>query len=229
MATLTLAVPVISPVVLNSPTSWYKTRDGLKEQMKNTWAKYGKWFKYYAETSKVPAEILLAFAMVESGGNPLAGGSNSKTQGLMQWNRTFTGGTGNPDFTLSKEFLKGRLSQAEKEKLASFKITFDAKGNTRTLTQADLQNPELNILIGSIILGQYIDEVWGKDPDGKIRMDRIIAKYNWGLKGFKENGLATKNIKDVLANVPLTTKTYIEKMLGKNGALDIAVNDKITA
>jgi soluble lytic murein transglycosylase-like protein len=229
MATLTLAVPVISPVVLVSPTSWYKTRDGLKTQIKNTWAKYGNYFKYYAETSKVPAEILLAFTMIESGGNPLAGGSGSKTQGLMQWNRIYTGGKGNPDFTLTKEFMKGRLSPAEKEKLASFGITFDAKGNTRTLTQADLQNPELNILIGSIILGQYIDTTWGKDADGKIRMDRIIALYNWGSGGFKERGIATKSIKDVLASVPSTTKAYIEKMLGKNGALDIVVNDKITA
>jgi len=227
MATLTLYAPVVSPVTLNSPTSWYKTRQGLKDQMVKTWAKYGKWFKYYAETSKVPAEILLAFTMVESGGNPLAGGSSSNTQGLMQWNRLYAGGTGNTDFVLTREFNKGRLTQAEKDKLASFGIKFDAKGNTRAITQADLQNPELNILIGSIILGQYIDETWGKDPDGKIRMDRIIAKYNWGIGGFKKNGLATKDLQGVLANVPSTTKTYIEKMLGKNGALDIAINDKI--
>jgi hypothetical protein len=31
----------------------------------------------------------------------------------------------------------------------------------------------------------------------------------------------------VLANIPSTTKVYIQKMLGKNGALDIAINDKI--
>lgn len=226
MATLTLAVPVVSPVVLVSPTTWYKTRQGLKDQMIKTWANYGKWFKYYAETSKVPAEILLAFTMVESGGNPLAGGSSSPTQGLMQWNRTFAGGSGNTDFVLTREFLKGRLSQAEKDKLATFGIKFDAKGQTRSITQADLQNPELNILIGSIILGQYIDESWGTD-NGKIRMDRIIAKYNWGSGGFRKNGLATKDLQGVLANIPSITKTYIEKMLGKNGALDIAVNDKL--
>lgn len=227
MATLTLYAPVVAPVTLNSPTTWYKTRQGLKDQMVKTWDKYGKWFKYYSETSKVPAEILLAFTMVESGGNALAGGSGSMTQGLMQWNRQYAGGSGNTDFVLTREFLKGRLTQAEKDKLASFGIKFDAKGNTRAITQADLQNPELNILIGSIILGQYIDETWGTDPDGQIRMDRIIAKYNWGIGGFKKNGLATKDLKGVLANVPSVTKTYIEKMLGKNGALDIAINDKI--
>lgn len=227
MATLTLYAPVTSPVTLYSPTSWYKTRQGLKDQMILTWAKYGKWFNYYAETSKVPAEILLAFTMVESGGNPLAGGSGSATQGLMQWNRQYVGGTGNPDYTLTKEFTKGRLSQAEKDKLASFGIKFDAKGNTRSLTQKDLQNPELNILIGSIILGQYIDKEWGTDPNGTIRMDRIIALYNWGIGGFKKNDIATKNLQQVMASIPAGTKGYIEKMLGKNGALDIAMNDNI--
>ena len=227
MATLTLYAPVVAPITLTSPTTWYKTRQGLKDQMIKTWAKYGNYFKYYAQTSKVPAEVLFAFTMVESGGNALAGGSTSQTQGLMQWNRIYAGGTGNTDFVLTREFNKGRLTQAEKDKLATFGIKFDAKGNTRSITQTDLQNPELNILIGSIILGQYIDETWGSDPDGKIRMDRIIAKYNWGIGGFKKNGLATKDLQGVLANVPSVTKTYIEKMLGKNGALDIALNDKI--
>ena len=178
MATLTLYAPVVAPITLTSPTTWYKTRQGLKDQMIKTWAKYGNYFKYYAQTSKVPAEVLFAFTMVESGGNALAGGSTSQTQGLMQWNRIYAGGTGNTDFVLTREFNKGRLTQAEKDKLATFGIKFDAKGNTRSITQTDLQNPELNILIGSIILGQYIDETWGSDPDGKIRMDRIIAKYN---------------------------------------------------
>jgi len=227
MATLKLSAPVVAPITLTSPTGWYKTRQGLKDQMVQTWAKYGKWFKYYAETSRVPAEVLFAFTMVESNGNPLAGGSSSPTQGLMQWNRTFAAGTGNPDFALTKEFNQGRLTQAEKDKLASFGIKFDSKGNTRAITQKDLQNPELNILIGSIILGQYIDKPWGTDPDGNIRMDRVISLYNWGPKGFKNNAIATKNLQQILISIPATTKAYIEKMLGKNGALDIAMNDKI--
>jgi hypothetical protein len=58
-------------------------------------------------------------------------------------------------------------------------------------------------------------------------MDRIIALYNWGIGGFKKVGVANKDLKSVLASVPLGTKAYINKMLGKNGALDIAVNDNV--
>jgi soluble lytic murein transglycosylase-like protein len=89
---------------------------------------------------------------------------------------------------------------------------------------ADAANPELNILIGSIILGQYADAAWGTQ-DGKLRMDRIIALYNWGLGGFKKNNIENKSIVDVLKSIPATTAVYINKMLGSNGSLDVAVND----
>ena len=56
-------------------------------------------------------------------------------------------------------------------------------------------------------------------------MDRIIALYNWGLGGFNRNQLDKKDLQGVLANVPVVTKAYIQKMLGKDGALDIAIND----
>lgn len=222
---LVLEAPVVAPVTLVSPTSWYKTRQGLKDQMIKVWANYGKWFKKYSETSGIPAEILFAFTMVESGGNPTAGGTSSPTQGLMQWNRKYAGGSGNKDFTLTKEYLNGRLNEVEKNRLKDFGITFDKNGNTRVITQADLQNPELNILIGSMILNQFLDQSWGKE-NGKIRLDRIIARYNWGQAGFNRNALDKKSLKDVLANIPAVTATYIHKMLGKNGALDIAINDK---
>lgn len=223
MSTINVTIPVVSPVRLLSPTSWYKTRKGLRTEMDKVWEKYGKWFKYYGETSKVSTAILFAFTMAESGGNPLGGGSSSPTQGLMQWNRNFVGGK-DPNNVLGKEFLKGRLNPAEKEKLASFGIVFNAKGQTRELTQSDLQNPELNILIGSIILGQYLDTKWGTE-NGQARMDRVIARYNWGPAGFDRTKIAQKSLDQVLQSVPAVTRVYINKMLGQNGALDIAVND----
>jgi hypothetical protein len=142
----------------------------------------------------------------------------------MQWNRQFVAGSDKPDYTLTKEFKQGRLSEFEKEKLKSFGITFDAEGRTRKLTLKDQMNPELNILIGSIILGQYMDKPWGT-TNGAIRMDRIIGLYNWGLKGFNNAGIANKDTAQVIASVPSVTAGYIRKMLGKNGGLDIAVND----
>ena len=224
MATLTLSAPMTTPVSLVSPTYWYKTRDGLKTQMIKRWKEYGSYIKKFAKTSKVPEEIIFAFMMVESGGNSVAGGESSATQGLMQFNKNYVAGT--PNSTLGKEYLQGRLSDVEKEILAKYGFKFDKSGNTKAFTQADLVKPELNLLVGSIILGQFIDSTWGTDPDGTIRMDRIIARYNWGPAGFERNKLGTASFNTVYNNIPSTTKAYIQKMLGKNGALDIAINDK---
>jgi len=224
MATYYLSAPMVTPTALQSPTTWYKTREGLRNQMIKRWSEYGSYIKKFGKTSKVPEEIILSFMMVESGGNAEAGGTGSATQGLMQFNKNFVAGS--PNSTLGKEYLQGRLNDTEKQILSKYGFNFDKNGNTRAFTQADLIKPELNLLIGSIILGQFIDSTWGTDSDGKIRMDRIIARYNWGVAGFERNKLSSADFNTVYNNIPATTKVYIQKMLGKNGALDIAINDK---
>jgi hypothetical protein len=149
----------------------------------------------------------------------------------MQWNRTY-----------AKNFLEaekklGRLTQAEEEKLVAYGIKFNAQGQTRAITQADQIKPGLNILIGSILLGQYVDSrydggkftgKWAIDDDGKLRLDRIITVYNTGAYGADGKKARTGNHPTAFAlanSVNPTTRNYINKILGKNGALDIAQNE----
>jgi soluble lytic murein transglycosylase-like protein len=227
MATSTVAAPQANLV---SPASW-GNRESIVKMMRKIVKDYGKDLKFASENSKIPVGILAAFIAVESGGNPTAGGSSSPTQGLMQWNRVY-----------AKNFLEaekrlGRLTPAEEEKLASYGIKFNAQGLTRVITQADQVKPGLNILIGSILLGQYVDSrydggkltgQWAIDQDGKLRLDRIITVYNAGAYGPDGKKARTGNHPTAfaLANVVnATTKSYINKILGKNGAMDIASNE----
>lgn len=227
MATSTIAAPQANLV---SPASW-GSRDSIVKMMRKIVKDYGKDLKFASENSKIPVGILASFIAVESGGNPTAGGSSSPTQGLMQWNRVY-----------AKNFLEaekrlGRLTPAEEEKLASYGIKFNAQGQTRVITQADQVKPGLNILIGSILLGQYVDSrydggkltgQWAIDQDGKLRLDRIITVYNAGAYGPDGKKARTGNHPTAfaLANVVnSTTKAYINKILGKNGAMDIASNE----
>jgi soluble lytic murein transglycosylase-like protein len=227
MATSTVAAPQANLV---SPASW-GNRESIVKMMRKIVKDYGKDLKFASENSKIPVGILAAFIAVESGGNPTAGGSGSPTQGLMQWNRVY-----------AKNFLEaekrlGRLTPAEEEKLASYGIKFNAQGLTRVITQADQVKPGLNILIGSILLGQYVDSrydggkltgQWAIDQDGKLRLDRIITVYNAGAYGADGKKARTGNHPTAfaLANVVnATTKSYINKILGKNGAMDIASNE----
>jgi hypothetical protein len=230
MATSTVAAPQANLV---SPASW-GSRDSIVKMMRKIVKDYGKDLKFASENSKIPVGILAAFIAVESGGNATAGGSGSPTQGLMQWNRIY-----------AKNFLEaekrlGRLTPAEEEKLASYGIKFNAQGLTRVITQADQVKPGLNILIGSILLGQYVDSrydggkltgKWAIDDDGKLRLDRIITVYNAGAYGPDGKKARTGNHPTAfaLANVVnSTTKSYINKILGKNGAMDIASNEVLS-
>jgi hypothetical protein len=227
MATSTLSVPQANLV---SPTSW-GSRESIVKMIDKIIKNYGKELKFASDNSNIPVEVLASFIAVESGGNPTAGGSSSPTQGLMQWNRAY-----------AKNFLEaekklGRLTPDEEAKLKAYGITFNAQGQTRAITQADQIKPGLNILIGSILLGQYADSrydggkftgKWAVDENGELRLDRIITVYNTGAYGPDGKKARTGNHPNAfsLANaVNSTTRTYINKMLGKNGAMDIAMTE----
>ena len=217
MATSTILIPAVG---LTSPSSW-GSRASIKGMMEKIWKSYGTYIKFASENSKIPANMLTSFIAVESGGNPTAGGSGSKTQGLMQWNRDYA------QAQLETELKQGRMTPAEKDKLAAFGIKFNNAGKTRAITQADQIKPELNILIGSIVLGQLVDTNWGTQ-DGVIRLDRVISVYNAGAYGDtgKKARLGNYPTPSSLANaVNSTTRAYIQKIMGKDGALDIATSD----
>jgi hypothetical protein len=100
---------------------------------------------------------------------------------------------------------------------------------TAEITNADQLKPELNILIGTIILGQKIDTDWGTE-NGEMKLDRVIAVYNAGAYGTTCKLARSKKYKtpQALASVVNSiTAGYIKKMLGQDGALDIAYTDKI--
>jgi soluble lytic murein transglycosylase-like protein len=186
--------------------------------METILAKYGTYIDFVAKESKLPKEMIASFIAVESGGKPTAGASGGATQGLMQWNRTFA------QSMLEREKKEGRMTKAEQDKLASFGITFDANGKTRAITNADQLKPELNILIGTMLLGQLVDTDWGTE-NGEIKLDRVIAVYNagaYGDTGKKARSKTYKTPKDLASAVNSTTSAYIKKILGTDGALHLS-------
>lgn len=219
MAELTLIIPAKGLV---SPSSWL-TRPQLSKLMEDIDKKYHQFIGFASRNSRIPREIIMSFIAVESGGNPTAGASGHPTQGLMQWNRQYA------KSQLETELAQGRMTPAEKSKLAEFGIKFDSKGKTREITNADQLKPELNILIGSIILGQLIDTTWGTD-NGVIRLDRIISVYNagaFGDTGKKARLGKHKTPLELAADINAISSAYIKKILGKDGALHVHKEDLI--
>jgi hypothetical protein len=227
MATSTLSVPDKN---LTSPASW-GSRKAVANMVRKITTKYGTYLKFASDNSKIPLEILASFIAVESGGNATAGAEGHITQGLMQWNRNYASNT------LFNEKKLGRLTADEESKLKEYNIKFDANNKTRTITNADQKKPELNILIGSIILGQLMDSYvngkqdkpqWGTDENGNMRLDRIIACYNAGA--FGETGKLARfgnyaSPSALAKAVNPITRAYISKIYGINGAMDVATSD----
>jgi hypothetical protein len=66
------------------------------------------------------------------------------------------------------------------------------------------------------------------DKDGELRLDRIIAVYNagaYGDTGSKARTINNPTAKQLADSVNTTTRSYIAKMLGVNGAMDVASTD----
>lgn len=217
MATLLVDVPASG---LQSPSSW-GSRTQIKSMLERIWKNYGSYIKFASLNSKIPPKVLVAFIAVESGGKADAGSAGHITQGLMQWNRSYA------KTQLERELSQNRMTPAEKSKLAEFGISFDANGKTREITNADQLKPELNILIGSIVLGQLIDNDWAKEGN-KLRLDRVISVYNAGAYGDtgKKARLGNYPTPKALADsVNSISRAYIAKIIGKDGALDIIETD----
>ncbi len=229
MAEYNIAAPQAGLV---SPASW-GSRSTIKKMLQGIITKYGAIITKVSKLTNVPKEVIAAFIAVESGGNPTAGPQGHITQGLMQWNRNYI------DSTLNAEKRLGRLSKEEEDLLATYGIVFK-DGKVRKITNADQLKPELNILIGSILLGQFIDSYydggkggkkqkeWATDPDGTIRLDRIISVYNtgaYGEAGKKAISATYKTAAEQAKNVNSITSAYINKILGLNGAYDILTSD----
>jgi soluble lytic murein transglycosylase-like protein len=201
---------------LTSPSSW-GSPESIKKMMEKIYKDFGTFISFSAKESNLPEKMIASFIAVESGGNAKAGASGHVTQGLMQWNRNFA------QSMLEREKKQGRMTKEEQDKLASFGIKFDANGKTRAITNADQLKPELNILIGTMILGQLVDTDWGTE-DGEIKLDRVISVYNAGAYGDTGKKARSKQYKtpEALAKVvnPIS-RAYIQKILGVQGALDL--------
>lgn len=203
------------------------------------WDKYRWHIKKASELANVPQSVILAFMLVESNGFKESADKNPTTPGLMQWNPNLA------FEVIEKEKNKGRMSQAEEEFLSKYNIkmiksgdkyiiggdSVVTSGNQRHIKKATAIDPWLNIYVGAMYLGQYLDEPWGREANGDVRMDRIVARYNGGQGAFAKRSIGTKTTAQILADttLPEVTKAYIRKVSGKNGSLDVAVNTlKIT-
>jgi soluble lytic murein transglycosylase-like protein len=187
-------------------------------------AKYGKIINNISKITGLNPQIIESFIFIESAGDEKA--KTPYAYGLMQV------GLATASDALVYEKSSGRLSAEEDSivkkylgnrysKLNNLKKNQKSIGST-FVTPADLFNPEFNVLLGSIIVKQLVDEF---TENGNPRLDKVVVIYNTG-RFSKPAKLAIKHKGDtdsLLAKIPRGQGDYIRKLIGKNSLLDILV------
>lgn len=206
--------------------NFYKNTDVplIQKKFDNIEQRYKSFIDNTANLTGVDRRVVKSFIFIESGGNPNA--ETPYAVGLMQVS------TAGASDALVYEKSSGRLSPTEE---AILKKTLgermnnlnNLRPNQKTIgktwiTRNDLLNPEFNILVGSIMLKQMIDEY---AENGKARLDKVAVVYNTGK--FSKVGkiaIAHKGDTDsLIAAIPKGQADYIRKLVGINSTLDILV------
>jgi len=172
--------------------------------------------------TNISDSLIYSFIFIESGGDQTA--VNGNAVGLMQI------GINSATDIIYTEYKKGRLGSAEADLLQRYLgtrlnqiYTMKSAGTVQVITSSDLFNPELNILIGCIYLGQLIDE---HQENNTVRLDKVVIRYNMGYYSYARGGQLIGDVMGVLAKVNPITRSYITKLIGKNGILEMLEAEK---
>ena len=219
-----VAMPLSAPVPLYTQ-AFYKEQKGHKhplvenkEAMLDLYNKFRKEIEQASRLCNVPLEAILGIMFVENGrGNPSLTVPPVSATGLMM----LTPATA--DTIIIRERKAGRLTQDE---AAVIVRTMGAAGRKLLLpktqeakpvitTTTHLKNAELNVLIGAMALGHYMDQ---HTEGGIVRLDKTFIRYNQGWYYKGTNGTPA----DVLASAKSRSSeayNYLLKMLGTNGVM----------
>lgn len=220
-------MPILNVNIPTVTDSFYSDTAATANKTKMTGditTKYGTYIKNISKLTNVPENIIKSFIFIESAGKETA--KTASAFGLMQV------GKATASDVLVKEKSTGRMTPEEEaivKKYISAKWTSNGmdklKANQKSLGktwigETELMKPEFNILIGSMILGQLIDEF----TENKVpRLDKVVVIYNTGrYSDVAKKAIAFKgDTKALIAALPKGQADYIRKLLGTNGTLHV--------
>ena len=189
-------------------------------------SKYRTIIDKISNSMKIPKDIIISVIFIESSGNKNAK-SNSGAIGLMQLKPDSAADIVNIKkrkyklTSLETSILKNNLEEDKYKCLINMPYAGKYPCGENPITEKDLVKEELNILIGTMYLKLLISKL---KENGKLRLDKVIAKYNQGY--FRKT--PTGNYEDFYNKVPDETKKYIVRFSGINGILDIINKNNLT-
>ena len=185
---------------------------------------YGSIINNISSLTGVNKELIEAFIFIESSGDPTA--KTPYAYGLMQV------GLATASDALVYEKSSGRLSAGEEVLVKKYlgdrwNLIKNLNSGQRSIgktfiTKTDLFKPEFNILVGTIILGQLVNEF---TENGRPRLDKVVVVYNTGRYAkISKTAIAHVGNTDTLVDIlPKGQADYVKKLVGVNGLLDILI------
>jgi hypothetical protein len=221
--------PTLKILAMSTKQRAKRSNKDLPNIIKRIDRKFRRFIQEAGQLHNVPFEILITKISIE---NPdllervITGGGAT---GIMQITPPTAGDV------LRTEYKRKQLTEAE---ATWFRNKLGARldgilSGARQFTTADLQNPELNIHIGALAIGQFIRKY--TDPrTGIVHLHKAVAEYNRGGRAETANArtatpdqlIAYKNGK---YSTPPVTQQYIMSYCGPGGGLDLLTRHKLPA
>src|SRR5574343_41441 len=217
---LTIKVPSIKQT--NTPSFKQSAIAGIKKYKKN----YSAIVTAASTALGVPEMVIYGFMVIENMTATPTTVSGSGAIGFMQIiPRWGYGSIWEQRINLNAEFVKILKKHAPKVyNGAALRNYNDATAIAET--KKALVIPEFNIWLGTLIIAQYLNASLKKY--NAIRLDHVIVRYNSGTSNFKKfienKGIGGKDTTAIYNAIPqVETKSYIVKLLGIDGSMDIQV------
>jgi hypothetical protein len=207
-------------------------KNGNIKLVQNINAQYGTFIKTWSDTFKIPVGVIVGFIATESGGKML-GPNQYQATGLMQvtpaaifdsarkWNTEVNKSTPLPDSA---------------RRLLTSKIPNFFTASLTSISGSILRNLErdanFNIMSGTLIL-RWLLERFTDDSGISQSLNKAMVAYNAGayrvVLGSDKRGRETPVDSTSLVtnrSVPFESRSYLLKMLGKDGFLELIYKDK---
>lgn len=202
------------------------TKKGNIEMVRNINAQYGTIIKTWSDTFKIPVGVIVGFIATESGGK-MVGPNKYQATGLMQV-------TPAAIFDSARKWdteVKTPLPDSARRLLVSKIPNFFTTKNLSSVSASILRNLEkdanFNIMSGTLVL-RWLIERFTDDSGVSKSLNKAMVAYNAGayrvVLGGTKTGRETPVDSTSLAtnrSVPLESRSYLYKMMGKDGFLEL--------
>jgi soluble lytic murein transglycosylase-like protein len=219
-------VPAINRSFVQGNFSYAKpeTISANKKMIETVEKNYGKIIEKWAKVFDIDEGIIVCFICVESSGKN-APKNKAGAIGLMQ----VTAPTVYEALTKWAVHVKVPLSSETRSFISGKTSTFSKwsankamSSSERSQIESALTDVDFNIAVGTATLRWLLD--WfGKN--GGAELGKVIVSYNAGFYGTR-NKLKNLNAETIILDksIPLESRSYVLKMLGVHGFMDLYYN-----